>query len=228
MQIGQAVGAAAALSARRGVQPRNLSPKRVQIALVESGIPVGWEEFDDVTYTHGWWEDIVLVTAWDYLNGYSNGDFGPDDIITRAQTAVLLSKAFHLQGTIPAVPTFQDVSMQHFAFEAIELLASKGITSGCEPSVPNFCPSDPTLRSHLAIFLARAMELDVDPYDGNTGYTDVGTGSEIAKHIEALENEGVSLPCNSTGTRFCPGASVTRKEAARWIRIVVEQFFLGP
>jgi len=57
----------------------------------------------------------------------------------------------------PAVATFTDVPIGHFAFQFVEALAASGITGGCGGG--NYCPDAPLTRAQMAIFLAAALGL---------------------------------------------------------------------
>lgn len=84
--------------------------------------------------------------------GCASGRFCPDGLVTRAQMATFLSRAFDLPGT----------STDHFSDDeglvhepAINRLAASGITSGCASG--RFCPSGIVTRGQMAAFLRRAL-----------------------------------------------------------------------
>ncbi len=89
-------------------------------------------------------------------NPPDNDWFCPDRIVTRGEVAAFLTRAL---GYFPAegADTFDDDDGSPFETE-IEAIAAAGITSGCAPA--SFCPDDPLLRRHMAVFLARALALD--------------------------------------------------------------------
>jgi len=57
----------------------------------------------------------------------------------------------------PTTATFGDVPSSHQFFQAIEALASSGITGGCGGG--NYCPEKPLTRGQMAAFLAKALGL---------------------------------------------------------------------
>jgi len=58
----------------------------------------------------------------------------------------------------PGVATFPDVGTGFWAFQAIEALASSGVTTGFPDGT--FRPLEPVTRAQMATFLARALGLD--------------------------------------------------------------------
>jgi hypothetical protein len=116
-------------------------------------------------------------------------------------------------GTVPGTG-FSDTN-GHVFEAAIDWLAAKGITQGCNPPAnTRFCPNGYVTRGQMAAFLVRAL-----------GYTSVGTGdyfTDTNGHIfedaiDKLRTAGVTQGCNPSGTRFCPDRRVTRGEMAAFL-----------
>jgi hypothetical protein len=59
----------------------------------------------------------------------------------------------------PAVPSFDDVPTDHPFFQFVEALKASGITGGCQPSPPLYCPDRPLTRGQMAVFLSKALGL---------------------------------------------------------------------
>jgi hypothetical protein len=57
----------------------------------------------------------------------------------------------------PAVATFSDVPIGHWAYQYIEALAASGITGGCGVGV--YCPGNTVTRAEMAVFIAGALGL---------------------------------------------------------------------
>ena len=90
-------------------------------------------------------------------NPPANSKYCPDRRVTRGQMAAFLARALKLsnRGSVDFVD--DDGSM----FEAeIEMLATAGITAGCNPPTNNrFCPDAYLTRAQMAAFLARGLDL---------------------------------------------------------------------
>ncbi len=81
----------------------------------------------------------------------------PDNLLTRAEMAVLLTGARH-ENPPPATGTrFGDVPANYWAARFIEQLATDGVTNGCGGG--NYCPDQPITRGEMAVFLATAFHL---------------------------------------------------------------------
>ena len=93
--------------------------------------------------------------------GCGNGNFCPNDTVTRAQMAVFIEAAL---GVTPAPACagnrFGDVNaaLQGAAFCGfIEDFSLRGITGGCQVGPPAlYCPSNPVTRGEMAVFLVAA------------------------------------------------------------------------
>ncbi len=86
------------------------------------------------------------------LQGFPDGTFRPDQQVTRAEMAILLSKAYKL--STDSGLTFKDVSSNVTGYQAINLVASAGITRGYEDGT--FRPYAKMSRSNYAVFLSKA------------------------------------------------------------------------
>jgi hypothetical protein len=104
----------------------------------------------------------------------------------------------------------------HIFENAIEWLAGKGITEGCNPPTNNrFCPNDPVTRGEMAVFLVRAF-----------GYSDNGGGHLFVddnglfyeNSADRLFTAGVTQGCNPpTNNRYCGEQRVTRGQMAAFL-----------
>ena len=88
-------------------------------------------------------------------NPPTNDRFCPDEVVTRGQMAAFLARALSLPA--PSGVDFTDDDRSTFE-DAIERLATAGITRGCNPpSNTRFCPDAPVTRGQMAAFLTRAL-----------------------------------------------------------------------
>ncbi len=101
-------------------------------------------------------------------NPPANDNYCPNGKTSRGEMAAFLVRGFGLTGDVdPARFSDDDGSI----FETdISRLEQAGITSGCGPE--SYCPTSPTLRRQMAVFLSRALglkALDVPPGPGELG-----------------------------------------------------------
>ncbi|MFB4165190.1 S-layer homology domain-containing protein [Alteribacillus sp. JSM 102045] len=111
------------------------------------------QEFNDVDESHAAYPYIAAVAEEGIMNG-SDGNFRPNETLSRAQMAVVLSQAFDLNEKEDI--SFSDVSEDYWAFSSIQRLAANRITSGLSDG--SFGPGENTTRAQFSVFLARAME----------------------------------------------------------------------
>ncbi|WP_155593987.1 S-layer homology domain-containing protein [Lysinibacillus cavernae] len=111
--------------------------------------------------------DDTLTTEIDYLveqgivKGYSNNLFMPNETITKAQVAVLLTRALGLNTINVQNPNYQDVSTANKYYKEISAVQNKGIFD----TTHKFNPDAPFTRGEMAIVLQRAFQLKgSDPY----------------------------------------------------------------
>lgn len=94
----------------------------------------------------------------------------------------------------------------------IELVASLGITRGCNPPFGDaYCPLDNVTRGQMAAFLVRALGLapsDTDRFGDDDD-------SEFQADINALAAAGITRGC--TDTSFCPTDPVSRGQMAAFL-----------
>ena len=89
--------------------------------------------------------------------------FCPDGSVTRAQTAVFLSRAYSLPDAPD--PGFADVPADAWYAADVARLAASGITSGCGDG-SGFCPGSDVTRAQMATFLHRAISRDTADHAG--------------------------------------------------------------
>jgi hypothetical protein len=93
--------------------------------------------------------------------GCGNGDYCPNDAISRGQTAVFLLKGEHGGVYIPPTCTatlFADEPCPGGPFvDWVNQLASEGITAGCGSG--DYCPDDPVTRGEMAVLLTKTFGL---------------------------------------------------------------------
>ena len=84
----------------------------------------------------------------------------PDRVVTRAEMAAFLVRAFDLPAAGSA--GFADTDGNFFE-DSIDALAAAGVTAGCDAGAQRYCPDRPVTRGQMATFIARALSLVVEP-----------------------------------------------------------------
>lgn len=109
-----------------------------------------------------WAEDWIEALKNDGITaGCGDGNYCPEDPVSRAQMAVFLLKAKHGASYIPpdvgSDAGFDDVPIDHWTAAWIKQLAAESITSGCGGG--NYCPESPVTRAQMAVFLVKTFNL---------------------------------------------------------------------
>ncbi|WP_240376121.1 S-layer homology domain-containing protein [Bacillus piscicola] len=112
--------------------------------------------FSDVDADDAIYEAVAAVADEGILEG-KNDKFMPNDELTRAQMAKILTVAYELEGE--ADEDFADIDEDYWAYEYIEALAANGIASGYDKD-NTFRPSESTKRAQFAVFLKNSVEVE--------------------------------------------------------------------
>ncbi|WP_105617314.1 leucine-rich repeat protein [Vallitalea okinawensis] len=148
-----------------------------------------------------------------YVSGYSDGTFRPDQSLSRAEAAVMLSRLLESEG-IQGESKFSDTDM--WAEEEIVILSELDVINGY--SDDTFKPNNDITRGELAVIMSKILGLDIN--EDKAGFTD--TENHWAENaIGALREDGI-VNGYSDGS-FKPDAVVTRVEAIAMINRVFER-----
>jgi hypothetical protein len=102
---------------------------------------------------------IAAVAEKGIFRGYSDGRFGPNDKITRAQMASILIKAFdfHYYSFNSTENPFKDIVKLASHQDSVYTLYKLGITSGTSPT--NFSPNQPISRAQAAVLIIKTEKV---------------------------------------------------------------------
>ncbi|MGH8925341.1 MAG: S-layer homology domain-containing protein [Acidimicrobiia bacterium] len=100
---------------------------------------------------------VEALAALGITTGLGNGTYGPNLLVSRAEMAVFLARAFALP--VGAGSTaFTDVTPDQWYAAAVEAIRGAGVTTGCATDPARYCPFDAVKRDQMATFLARALQ----------------------------------------------------------------------
>lgn len=118
-----------------------------------------------------------------YINGYANGNFGPDLNITREEFGVMLSRILESEDKVLNSDYISDVTAE-WSKEGIAELVAMGIVS----KTNSYRPTDKITRSEVAEMIYNA--LDLSDFSDYCNLTDL-TNSTLDKKIARCCNAGV-------------------------------------
>jgi hypothetical protein len=115
----------------------------------------------------------------------------------------------HVGGSFTDVPSTSPFN------RFIEALLHYGVTGGC--SATAYCPSTPTTREQMAVFVLAARDGTgfVPPACTTPMFPDVPASSPFCRWIEELARRGVVGGCG--GGSYCPSSEVTREQMAVFV-----------
>lgn len=120
-----------------------------------------------------------------YMSGYEDHTFRPDQTMIRAETAVLLSRLVDSTGEIPK-SNFTDLESFGWAQDAIDLFYAAGVFSGYDDNT--FRPEQGIRRGEFSTMLVRMLKLENEP-QGETKFSDT-KGHWAEKNINIMSNKG--------------------------------------
>ncbi len=120
-----------------------------------------YSAFTDVPSTHWATGVIAQVYQAEWLSGYSNGTFGPDELMPRVQVLVALAAGL---GFVPLYPAIASVKHVFSDAAKIPAYAISGVAAALEhdlvvnyPHRDRLRPLQPTTRAAVAAFVYQAL-----------------------------------------------------------------------
>lgn len=148
-------------------------------------------EFPDVPY--GYWakNDIDTMAGLGFLTGAPDGNFYPENPVTRAEFAAMTVKSLKLTVTKGAKATFTDVAKGHWAYSFIETVGKAGFVTGYQGK---FRPNDKITRQEMAVIVMRIS--------AKYGYAGDGSTSYLGKYKDNDQVSEWAAPAVSDAARF--------------------------
>ncbi|WHX40178.1 S8 family serine peptidase [Mesobacillus sp. AQ2] len=154
-------------------------------------------------------EAIKMGVGERLFDGFSNGAFKPDALLTRAELAKYLVMGAEIKQSLPAAPSFTDVSSSDIPF--IEAATAKGASFRDQQHIQNgvilpkatgkFAPKDGVTRAELAYSLVQAlgMQKEAEEFDGQltVQYNDeriaISDAAEVPEHLKGYVQMALDL-----------------------------------
>ncbi len=173
--------------------------------------------FPDLDPT-AWYLSVVSQAAdLGLINGYGNGNFGPNDNITRGQAATILWNMAGNPEPGADVMRFRDVEAGKYYADAVAWASSVGVVNGYKGG--KFGPNDPITREQFAVMLANyARKVAGMSVSGSAAdYKSMKDAAKVAKWAESSVGWCFRSKILS-GTKdgyVNPQGNATRAEAAK-------------
>lgn len=156
------------------------------------------------------WFDVTNHNA--FMHGYDDGTgtFGPNDNMSRSHAAQMFYNMLSDKSKGDIETSFPDVEEDAWYYEAVTVLASRGIVKG-DDFTGTFRPSDPISRAE---FTAMAMRFSKGDYSGENIFTDVDEDSWYYDYVVGSVKYGWIVGYQDGSHRFGPSDTLKRAQAA--------------
>lgn len=145
--------------AETSIQKKNSGSIYIDRLVAEYGNTHKEPLFNDVSLNHRAAADIEYAVGKGWIQGDLDGTFKPENNISRAHAAVLISRVLNLSSTNPA--KFSDVPTAHRYSKEIAAVVEAKIMSGNSPTT--FNPNGFLTRAQMAKVLVNSYKLTADP-----------------------------------------------------------------
>ena len=193
---------ALALPLLLGMSPA-LADEPVELDAPEEALPT----FFDDTANRGHNDAVLGLAEEGIIQGCEPERFCPDEALTRAQWATMLSNALELEPLTTGPFTDTDGNVHE---ERINALAEEGITLGCAPD--RYCPDQLVSREQAATLIVRAFDI---PETVNHHFDDLT--ATHGDNVNRLGEVGIAAGCSDPLNYFCSAGEVLRWEAATFL-----------
>lgn len=161
-------------------------------------------------FSNHWAQEVI--TEWSQygiVSGYEDGSFKPNNSMTRAEFAVVLSNVFGLVDT-KSDNAFEDVKLGAWYADAVSKVAAAGIMEGANGK---FAPSATITRQEVAVALVNAYNL-TETGSQSVSFTDSASIANWAvEQVKIMASQGY-ISGRASG-EFDPKANITRAEVLK-------------
>ncbi|MER2192690.1 MAG: S-layer homology domain-containing protein, partial [Solibacillus sp.] len=166
--------------------------------------------------TDGHWANALIAqfALNQYITGYPDQTFRPNEPLQRKHLAVILTRMFDFEAKRD-LPPFSDVPETHTYYAEIMTMQQAGIIDGYEGY---FNPNNNTTRAQMAKMIVNVFEI---PLQDETSFTDVDAAHWSYPYIAALEAAEIALGDNG---KFNPNEPVTRAQFVAFLARALEKF----
>ncbi len=171
--------------------------------------------FSDVPANYWAYDYIQKLANSQVISGFPDGKFRPEEPVTRAQFAAVLSQAFLRANVASSVP-FADVRPNYWAADAIGAARSSGYMAGYPDN--RFRPDAPIRRVDALLSLANGLNYADGPEKILKRYPDA---NEIPGYayaaMRSLAQAEIIVPDSKDPTKLSPLKSATRADIAAFV-----------
>jgi heme-binding NEAT domain protein len=191
-------------------------------AVNNTGATAGNNTAANLTDLSGHWAQAAIEKAVQsgLVKGYDDNSFRPNNPVSRAEFAVLISRALKLEGSTAQSTQFSDQSsIPAWAKDGVAQIAALQILSGYEDG--SFRADRKITRTELAVIMVRAKGLTVDANAVPTFSDAADIPAWARPYVAAAEQAG--LISGKGNNRYAPADYATRAEAVSLLVKLLDQ-----
>ncbi len=179
--------------------------------------------YTDVRVTDWFYDDVNRATEYGLFAGMDDGSFKPNQSLTRAQMAAVLSRISGENISGQTVSKFTDVKKSAWYYRSVAWCYNNGVVAGT--SATTFDPEKPISRQELCTMLTRfAEKYKIKMPSAPLKFTDNASIATWARDSVA-KCVGDQLIAGMPDGRFCPTQVATRAQASRILSLFYEAYF---
>ena len=185
-----------------------LSNETYTLTVSGSRVTMNGKSYSPVTFVNRKAAELNRTDHFAFLVGYTDGTFGPERNMTRAEVTTMFARLLteQIEADKTYSNTFSDVPKGYWAANYIGYMQQFGIITGYSDG--NFRPDAPVTRAEFAAIASRFEKLT----EGSKSFTDVPDTYWAARYINFAATRGW-VTGYSDGT-FKPENPITRAEVA--------------
>ena len=185
-----------------------LSNETYTLTVSGSRVTMNGKAYSPVTFVNRKAAELNRTDHFAFLVGYTDGTFGPERNMTRAEVTTMFARLLteQIEADKTYSNTFSDVPKGYWAANYIGYVQQFGIISGYADG--SFRPNAPVTRAEFAVIASRFEKLT----EGGKHFTDVPSAHWAAKYIDFAATRGW-VTGYADGT-FKPENPITRAEVA--------------
>ncbi|MDN4492073.1 S-layer homology domain-containing protein [Ureibacillus sp. BA0131] len=169
-------------------------------------------DFSDLSKANIHYEAIQSLATRGVLNGFPDGTFKPNQLLTREQAAIILTKVLKIDASGYTKQVFSDVDSTSPYFREINALYERGIIRGYQDQT--FKPGNSLTRAEMASILVNAFDIRISS-SITYPFKDIGASSWSRSYIQALYDARVTT--GTSKTTFSPNEPVKRDQMASFV-----------
>lgn len=196
---------------------------KVEVKVNDKGNVEVTMEFKDMKEAKWALKHVTKMTAEGAINGYKDGTFKPNKIVTRAEAVVMTMSKVKKEGlTVNGNVYFKDdLSIPTWAKDQVHLAVYNGFID--VPANGNFEANKPATREWVAKLIASAYDLPVTNKQNVKSFTDANKiAPEYLEFVQAALDNGVIA--GFPDKKFQPNKPVTRAQMAVMLQNVTDEF----